>query len=263
MIRGRRSSASRRAAPFRRRAISSRDWPIPRSAGPYRPGPRSDSARPPCRGLRRIARKKSKPSSRTVSDEGETRTKGIVHEASQALCLQLPNEGFKEQSALPLRVDLRSISGAVLLSGCSLRGRFYGIEHKLSGPGSLAQAADDANSVPGPNQIVFAIPGSGVHTIDLSNSGIVLSYSITIDGYTQPGASPNTLSVGDNAVILIQLDGGGPFEPGFRAASILMVTIAWFAVSRSPGSQGRLPTTLRFLSVQRRHPRGRQSSESD
>ena len=89
-----------------------------------------------------------------------------------------------------------------------------------SGPGSLAQAADDANSVPGPNQIVFAIPGSGVHTIDLSNAGIVLGYSITIDGYTQPGASPNTLSVGDNAVILIQLDGGGPLGQGFDGLHI-------------------------------------------
>jgi len=80
-----------------------------------------------------------------------------------------------------------------------------------SGPGSLAQAVHDANSVPGPNQIVFAIPGPGVHTIDLSSTGLALGQSITIDGYTQPGASPNTLSVGDNAVILIQLDGGGPF----------------------------------------------------
>ena len=89
-----------------------------------------------------------------------------------------------------------------------------------SGPGSLAQAADDANSVPGPNQIVFAIPGSGVHTIDLSSSGIALTDSITIDGYTQPGASPNTLRVGDNAVILIQLDGGGPLGQGFSGIHI-------------------------------------------
>jgi len=80
-----------------------------------------------------------------------------------------------------------------------------------SGPGSLVQAANDANAVPGPHQIVFAIPGSGVHAIDLSQTGVALGSSTTIDGYTQPGASPNTLSVGNNAVILIQLDGGGPF----------------------------------------------------
>lgn len=80
-----------------------------------------------------------------------------------------------------------------------------------SGPGSLAQAVTDANLLPGPHQIVFAIPGPGVHTIDLSDKGIAVGFSITIDGYTQPGATPNTLSVGNNAVILIQLDGGGPF----------------------------------------------------
>jgi hypothetical protein len=81
-----------------------------------------------------------------------------------------------------------------------------------SGPGSLAQAVEDANAhqAEGPQTVVFAIPGPGVHKIDLSNTFIVLGFSITIDGYTQPGASPNTLSVGDNAVILIQLDGGGP-----------------------------------------------------
>ena len=32
--------------------------------------------------------------------------------------------------------------------------------------------------------------------------------NLTIDGYTQPGASPNTLANGDNAKILIQIDGG-------------------------------------------------------
>lgn len=88
---------------------------------------------------------------------------------------------------------------------------FTVVNSNSSGPGSLARAAADANaSGGGPHQIVFNIPGAGVHTIDLSNTTIVVGYFITIDGYTQPGASPNTLSVGDNAVILIQLDGGGP-----------------------------------------------------
>jgi len=31
-------------------------------------------------------------------------------------------------------------------------------------------------------------------------------HPVTIDGYTQPGASPNTLTVGDNAVLLIKID---------------------------------------------------------
>jgi hypothetical protein len=36
----------------------------------------------------------------------------------------------------------------------------------------------------------------------------------TIDGYTQPGASPNTLPGGDNAIVLIRLDGTKATTPG-------------------------------------------------
>jgi hypothetical protein len=78
-----------------------------------------------------------------------------------------------------------------------------------SGPGSLAQAIVDTNARTGPDTIVFNIPGSGVHLIDLSKTALPeITEPLVIDGYTQPGAHPNTLSVGDDAVILIQLDGG-------------------------------------------------------
>lgn len=83
-----------------------------------------------------------------------------------------------------------------------------------TGPGSLFQAISDANGLPGPDQIVFNIPGSGVHAIDLSSIALpVITDTVSVDGYTQPGATPNSLSIGNNAVILIQLDGGGPFSP--------------------------------------------------
>ena len=89
---------------------------------------------------------------------------------------------------------------------------FTVINSNSTGPGSLAQAVEDANGNDArPHQILFAIPGTGVHKIDLRDTPILIGDSITIDGYTQPGAGPNTLAVGDNAVILIQLDGGGPF----------------------------------------------------
>ena len=78
-----------------------------------------------------------------------------------------------------------------------------------SGLGSLAQAITDANNNVGTNTITFDIPGGGVHTITVTGDGLPSVYDdVTIDGYTQPGASPNTLFVGDNAVILIQIDGG-------------------------------------------------------
>jgi hypothetical protein len=80
-----------------------------------------------------------------------------------------------------------------------------------TGPGSLAQAITDANNLAGADTIPFDVPGAGVHTITVTGDGLpVIIDDVTIDGYTQPGATENTLSVGDNAVILIQIDGGGP-----------------------------------------------------
>lgn len=62
--------------------------------------------------------------------------------------------------------------------------------------------------------INFNIPGAGVKTInvgtDASASGIALPTMTkprTIDGYSQVGASVNTLANADNAVILIELNG--------------------------------------------------------
>ena len=76
-----------------------------------------------------------------------------------------------------------------------------------SGPGSLRQAILDANSTAGADTIAFNIPGAGVHTITPVTALPVVTETATIDGYTQPGASPNTAPVATNAVILIELDG--------------------------------------------------------
>lgn len=54
--------------------------------------------------------------------------------------------------------------------------------------------------------INFNIPGPGVHTIT-PTSTLTLGVPMTINGLSQPGASPNTLTVGDNAVLLIRIDG--------------------------------------------------------
>lgn len=55
--------------------------------------------------------------------------------------------------------------------------------------------------------ILFNIPGIGVQTINPTSSLPSIANPVLIDGYSQPGASANSEPLGDNAVILIELDG--------------------------------------------------------
>ncbi len=97
----------------------------------------------------------------------------------------------------------------LVLPGTAAAALFTVINTNDSGPGSLRQAILDANATAGADTIAFNIPGSGVHTITPLSALPALTddAGVTIDGYTQPGSSPNTLSVGDNAVLAIELDG--------------------------------------------------------
>jgi len=77
-----------------------------------------------------------------------------------------------------------------------------------SGAGSLRQAIVDSNSTAGTKEtITFNIPGGGLQTISPTSALPTITEPVVIDGYTQPGASRNTLATGDNAVIEIELDG--------------------------------------------------------
>ena len=78
-----------------------------------------------------------------------------------------------------------------------------------SGAGTLRQAILDANGNVGADTIEFNIVGGGVQTISPVTALPVITSPVTIDGYTQPGASPNTLPVGQglNTVLTIELAG--------------------------------------------------------
>ena len=78
-----------------------------------------------------------------------------------------------------------------------------------SGSGSLRQAILDANANPGADTIDFAIPGGGVHTIAPASALPLITDAVTIDGYTESGASPNSNppDQGTNAAIRIEIDG--------------------------------------------------------
>jgi titin len=92
-----------------------------------------------------------------------------------------------------------------------------------SGPGSLRQAILDANATSGTDLIAFGIAGPGVHTISPLSALPTLTddAGVTIDGYTQPAATPNALAIGDNALLLIEVNGvaTGPSAFGLRIQS--------------------------------------------
>lgn len=85
-----------------------------------------------------------------------------------------------------------------------------------SGTGSLRDAITQGNTACGPVDITFNIPGAGVKVIQPTTAlpALTNGFGIKIDGYTQPGAAPNSiastiynLSYANNASILVELDG--------------------------------------------------------
>ena len=96
-----------------------------------------------------------------------------------------------------------------------------------SGPGSLRQAITDSeaqgSTLSLPNHIVFAIPetdpgkdpNTGAFVIHPLSPLPAIFHTSVIDGYTQPGAAPNTNSIdqADNAKIRIEIDGSQAGRP--------------------------------------------------
>lgn len=105
------------------------------------------------------------------------------------------------------------------------------------GTGSLRAAILTANDpASGVDRIGFNIPGTGVHTIAPASALPTIMRPITIDGTTQPGASPNTLAVGDDAVLTIVLDGvGASGVPNGLTVAAGGTTVRGLVISRFNG----------------------------
>jgi CSLREA domain-containing protein len=84
------------------------------------------------------------------------------------------------------------------------------------GSGSLRSAITNANAHPGLDVVTFAIPGVGVRTIRPLSQLPDITDPLIIDGYSQPGASPNTAKTGSNAQIMVELDGSLTSAVGLR-----------------------------------------------
>ncbi len=134
----------------------------------------------------------------------------------------------------------RLLFAAALLAPAAATGATFTVTNTAnSGAGSLRQAILNANAAAGADTIAFAIPGAGPHSIAITSSLPGITGPVTIDGYTQPGAAPNTLVVGTNAQIRVEIRGTGDFS---ASGLILLVgavdsTIRGLSINRFGGSQ--------------------------
>src|SRR5262245_12398900 len=92
-----------------------------------------------------------------------------------------------------------------------------------TGTCTLRDALSYANGHAG-TTIAFDIAGSAVHTIAPASPLPGIAAATVIDGYTQPGASPNTNppDQGTNAKLLIEIDGTNA-GASFDAATLHVV----------------------------------------
>jgi hypothetical protein len=115
------------------------------------------------------------------------------------------------------RNPLVAIVGLTVLATGGARAAIYQVSNTAdNGAGSLRQAIIDANTSPGLDTITFAIPGPGPHTIEPLSALPEITDLVSIDGYTQPGASRGTFAPGGDGALMIELDGSmaGDDAPG-------------------------------------------------
>src|SRR4030095_17000012 len=102
-------------------------------------------------------------------------------------------------------------------SGPAAGPTFFVTNEDEAGPGSLRQAIEDANARPngpGPDPVLFGIPGTAVHTIALRSPLPAITEPLVIDGYSQEGARPNALGMvrgvrATDGEVSIAIDGSG------------------------------------------------------
>jgi CSLREA domain-containing protein len=87
---------------------------------------------------------------------------------------------------------------------------------------TLRAAIQEANSAPDASSISFAIAGSGVKTFLPATPLPGITEALTIDGYTQAGASPNTAVSPRpfNGTLLIVIDGSSSTAPSSNGIAI-------------------------------------------
>ena len=142
---------------------------------------------------------------------------------------------------VPSRLKPLAFATLIAISGSAAAGTFTVVNTAGSGVGSLANAVTLANAscVGAPHLINFAIP-AGPFIIS-PGGGFTLNCATVVDGYTQLGASANTVAdpaSGSNAIVVVQIDatgitGGNVFTFNIPGSALRGLNIRNFTV---PGS---------------------------
>jgi hypothetical protein len=90
----------------------------------------------------------------------------------------------------------------------------------------------------GTDTINFNIAGAGVHTIAPTVTLPTITDPVTIDGCTQPGSAANTMASGDNAVLLIELDGTNAGDANGLTITAGSSTVRGLVINRFIGASG-------------------------
>ncbi|HZY87605.1 MAG TPA: Ig-like domain repeat protein, partial [Gemmataceae bacterium] len=118
-----------------------------------------------------------------------------------------------EDRITPAVITVSSTGDTIAIDGlATLREAITSINNQadVNGDVTLNRVGGYASAPGGtPDVINFNIPAAGVQTISATAAEPTIIRPLTINGYSQAGASANTLVNADNAVILIQLDGTG------------------------------------------------------
>lgn len=121
-----------------------------------------------------------------------------------------------------------------------------------SGSGSLRQALISANAASGTQTIQFNLPGTCPQIILLQSPLPDITDSVEIDGYSQPGASANTQSVGSDAQLCVALSAAGGatlaqfLQVPDAAASATSLTVKGIAFAGANGFNGIATVALRL-----------------
>jgi len=119
-----------------------------------------------------------------------------------------------------------------------------------SGTGSFRAAISNANATVVQDTIAFNISGTGPFTITPATALPTITNSVFIDGYTQPGASQNTLANGDNAVIEIELAGAfGTVSLDTSNSTVRGLSVSYITTSPEPSPKGGYIIQGNFVGV--------------